>query len=197
MEVHGTFTRTRRPASRHARAATFSRTQPRRPRTTAFPHAARWWPRTLRGRPHRQERAAEEQNAKRLRCQTELLFVRDGCECCRSHGACLGTHESGFCVSQLRTHGVPEVTSLNRLNGQLLPPLSRVAKFCMLPRGLWLLQQKILPQRLKPSREGCAQSRAAWMLGAGWWSSKPLTIPQRTSGWRSKTILRLSAQLAQ
>ena len=52
-----TFTRTRPPASRHTRAATFSKTQPRRTKTIAVPHAARWWPRTSRGGPHRQERA--------------------------------------------------------------------------------------------------------------------------------------------
>ena len=84
-----TFTRTRPLASRHTRAATFSRTQPRRPKTPAVPHAARWWPRTSRGQPHRQARAdrgkgrpeaAEEQNVKRLRCQTKLLDGRDGCE---------------------------------------------------------------------------------------------------------------------
>ena len=51
------FVLTRPPASWQTRAATFSRTQPRRPKTPAFAHAARWWPRTSRGRPHRQERA--------------------------------------------------------------------------------------------------------------------------------------------
>ena len=51
------FVLTRPPASRQTRVATFSKTQPRRPKTPAFAHAARWWPRTSRGRPHQQERA--------------------------------------------------------------------------------------------------------------------------------------------
>ena len=67
MSPTRTFTRTRPPASRHTRAATFSRTQPRRPRTPAVPHAARWWPRTSRGRPHRQVRADRGKGSLRRR----------------------------------------------------------------------------------------------------------------------------------
>ena len=46
---------TRAPASRQMRAADSS-AKPRLPSTPEVEHAARWWPRTSRGRPHRQVR---------------------------------------------------------------------------------------------------------------------------------------------
>ena len=58
---------TRPPASRQTRAATFSSTQPRRPKTPAFAHAARWWPRTSRGGPHRQERGCRGNGSRKRR----------------------------------------------------------------------------------------------------------------------------------
>ena len=202
-----TFTRTRPPASRHTHAATFSRTQPRRPKTPAVRmlHGGgqgRRGTATPAGTGRQRQRepeAAEEQNAKRLRCQTELLFRRDGCERCRSHGARLGTEESGFCVSQLRTHGAPEVTSLNRLSGQLLPPLSRQARFCILARGLWLLRQEILPRRRVETfpRQGCGAIKGCLDVRSWVVVLKASHNPPSNMRTRSKTILRLSAQLAQ
>ena len=47
---------TRAPASRHTLTAALSTEKPRLASTPALEHAARWWPRTSSGRPHRQVR---------------------------------------------------------------------------------------------------------------------------------------------
>ena len=55
-DSNNTLVVTRPPPSRQIRAATLSRAHPRFPRTPARAHAARWWPKASRGRPHRQVR---------------------------------------------------------------------------------------------------------------------------------------------
>ena len=51
-----TLVATRAPASRKIRAPTLSTANPRLPNTPARLHAARWWPKESRRRPHRQVR---------------------------------------------------------------------------------------------------------------------------------------------
>ena len=51
-----TLVETRAPASRQTRAAAFSNENPRLPSTQDRGHAARWWPKKSRRRPHRQVR---------------------------------------------------------------------------------------------------------------------------------------------
>ena len=47
---------TRPPTSRQTQATALSTANPRRPNTPALEHAARWWPKQSKGRPHRHKR---------------------------------------------------------------------------------------------------------------------------------------------
>ena len=62
-----TLTDTRAPASRRTRAAAVSNENPREPKTPALGHAARWWPKTSSGRPHRQVREDRGRGSHRRR----------------------------------------------------------------------------------------------------------------------------------
>ena len=58
---------TRPPASRRIRASMLSKAKPRRPRTPALAHAARWWPLGSSGRPHWQVREVRGRGKPRRR----------------------------------------------------------------------------------------------------------------------------------
>ena len=61
---------TRPPASRQTLAAALSTANPRRPNTPALEHAARWWPKESKGRPHLHKRNESGKGRRRQRRRT-------------------------------------------------------------------------------------------------------------------------------
>ena len=80
---------TRAPASRHTLAAALSSAKPRLTNTPARAQAARWWPKTSMGRPHRQKRRARGSGSRRRWNKR----VRNSWESKRTSG-CVGTVDS-------------------------------------------------------------------------------------------------------
>ena len=72
---------TRPPASRQTLAAALSTANPRRPHTPALEHAARWWPKESKGRPHLHKRnesgrGRRRRRRRRTRNKAESMRVR-------------------------------------------------------------------------------------------------------------------------
>ena len=109
----------------------------RRPSTPTFAHAARWWPRTSRGRPHRQVRKVEEEHPELLSVENRRM------ETCwtahegqTSHWVLLGTSTwPSPRLGDAATQMWPEEEILHLLGSFALPPLSWPSVFIVTSTG--------------------------------------------------------------
>ena len=183
--------------SAHLRNCPLQRKTPLDPQTSA--HAARWWPRQSRRRPHRQ--VQEERRMGRWSVGTTTL------------GTAAGRLASETWRMPPR-HCPPSVISTTPvLDSSKFLPLGphgkRAANFCNPCLGSTGLSSSSFCPGRKPattashvgtsncaSRNVFAHSRTASKLGASWWLRK-LTIASATSGCLRFTLGMPSAQVAQ
>ena len=112
MSRRKALVRTLHPASRHTLAAAFSSGNPPRRNLSTTAHADRWWPRTSRGRPHRQVRvvgveeweakATKQQHSKQLWLQPASLVPWKTDERHQSEWASLRPQQCSFGHRQSR-----------------------------------------------------------------------------------------------
>ena len=140
---------TREPASN-------SKDEPRLARTRALEWAARWWPVTSSGWPHRQLRgrgprkpeATEEEDAKHLRSENEEVGRWDAREWQTRHW--LWTHQSVLGVREVPDNLLG--TNLHRLRGKELPPMTWNTGVTPVQRALFEQQRR--PERVPLSHVG-------------------------------------------
>ena len=156
-----TFTRTRPPASRHKACCHFLQDQPRRP-NTPVPHAARWWPRTSRGRPQWQVRADKGNGSprrwrkkRRKDCGSNQNSFLEGMAVNAADAmgpACERRSAASVSVNWGRTMCLRKRVSTGSVDLFCHPFLGWPGS--ALSREGWVKE--------------LAQSSTAWMLGAGW-----------------------------